>query len=109
MYRGCIEEHIEKDGNVTFIEYDKPQWHLFEKLLFMSECSGKLFKTVRDWQGITQKEIASKAGISLYMVRKIENSKNLDHYNQKTLSPEFDGYILKKLFCALGGEIREVT
>lgn len=95
LYLGCAEERIEKDGSCTLIEHKKPQWRLFEETLLNSEHRGSAFRVLRKRIWISQKELAKRAGISLYMVRKIENSKYL------IFMREFDEVILKRLFQAI--------
>ena len=98
---GCIKEGRIKNGVITTVKYERPRWGLFEEVLYRSEHQGYAFRMLRNRVAITQRELAHKAEISLYMLRKIENSKDLYRCNLKTLIPEFNEDVLKALFHAI--------
>jgi DNA-binding XRE family transcriptional regulator len=98
---GMIEEKIEEDGKVSIDLCKKPRWELFESGYVMNSTNhGYCFRMLRQYLGLSQQEVASRAGISVYMLRKIEGTRNLydSKYNQYD---DDDKSFLEKVFDAI--------
>lgn len=91
---GKLKEVLNKDGSVSFIIKRKPNWELFkEDIFYRLKNQGMLFKRLRESYGLSRKTVAKKAGISVYLLSRIEGTKSLVYYA--------DYGVLRKVFYGI--------